>query len=432
MEAHEKTRGTTRRAATPGTARAAVPMPGPQVWERLLTDDLDQWAGRGLERHPAIYDTAQDAEVHTDQGSGVLFCSSNYLGLATHPALIAASAEAMARFGCGSGGSRLTTGSSVLHRRVEQQLAAFFGYPAAVLFATGYQANVSVISSLTGAGVTIISDAQNHASLIDGCRLSRAHTIVVPHSDRDALSQALDEAAAPAMVVTEGVYSMSGDLCPLADIAELAHRRGALLIVDDAHGVGTVGDQGRGMASMVPQRMRPDVLIGTASKALGSEGAFVCCSALIARYLRNHARGYVFSTAPAPSTVAAIGAAMRLLQSQPEHFSALRENISRLGAACVAAHLPVAPSQSPIFCVRIGETARAMTVAARLAADGFIVSPIRYPTVPHGAAMLRVCLMATHTAAQIDGLADCLRRVLAELDEPGVDGHPAVVMKGMT
>ncbi|MDK9295017.1 8-amino-7-oxononanoate synthase [Propionibacterium freudenreichii] len=388
-------------------------------WQALIRADLDKLVADGLERHPATYDTAQCAQARTDQGSGALFCSSNYLGLSTHPVVIAAAAAAAERFGCGAGGSRLTTGSTVLHRRVERQLAQFLGYPEAMLFATGYQANVSVIPALALPGVTILSDAQNHASLIDGCRLGRAPTVVIPHSDPAALDRALARTSGPAVVVAEGVYSMSGDLCPLAGIAGVAHRHGALLVVDDAHGIGTVGIGGRGIASTVPAASRPDVLIGTASKALGVEGAFICCSESMARFLRHHARGYVFSTAPTPMTVAAIGAAIATIESEPEHFISLRNNIDHFGEASARAQLPMAASRGPIFCVRIGDTAVAMAMAAELARRGFLVSPIRYPTVPRNAAMLRVCLMATHTRDQIDGLVDGLRRVLSEPRDAG-------------
>ncbi|MDK9662137.1 aminotransferase class I/II-fold pyridoxal phosphate-dependent enzyme [Propionibacterium freudenreichii] len=259
-----------------------------------------------------------------------------------------------------------------------------------------------------------ISDAQNHASLIDGCRLSRATTVVIPHSDMAALDRALSDAPDAAIVVSEGVNSMSGELCPLAEIAQITHRHGALLVIDDAHGVGTIGEQGRGIASMVPAHMRPDVLIGTASKALGVEGAFVCCSQLVARFVRNRARGYVFSTAASPMTVAAIGAAIEVLESEPEHLASLRANITRLGAAATVSGLPVAPSKSPIFCVRIGQTTRALQIAAGLAGAGLIVSPIRYPTVPRDAAMIRLCLMATHSFDQIDELVLQLRRAMAQ------------------
>ncbi len=275
---------------------------------------LGELRDRGLYRRLRLIEGAQGPRVTLDGRSVLLLCSNNYLGLADEPRVREAAAEAALRWGAGAGASRLISGNMEAHRSLEAGLAEFAGYDAALLFGSGYLANTGAIAALAGAGEVVFSDALNHASIIDGCRLSRAETFVYRHADLDHLEWGLREAGGRgSLIVSDGVFSMDGDVAPLAGLLELARRHGARLMVDDAHAIGAIGPGGRGSVAAAGLSGEVDVVVGTLGKALGSYGAYVCATPETTDYLLNTARPFIFSTAPPPPAVGAAAAALELL-----------------------------------------------------------------------------------------------------------------------
>ena len=378
--------------------------------DNVAEQQCDNWHSQGLERTPAIFSTGQTPVTTIDSHEYVLFSSSNYLGLAEHPAVTKAAADALNRFGAGSGGSRLTTGTTDLHAQVEHDFARFLGYEDSVFFSAGFMANAGVLQALAGPGTLIVSDERNHASIIDGCRLAKAQGATVrvySHRDPAHVDELLRGHSGEAIVVTDGLFSMDGTLAPVPELLAVCHARGAALMVDDAHGTGTLGARGRGITehfSLVDDH--PDILVATSSKALGVEGGAVAASAPVAALLRQKARTFVYSTSSTPATCAAVSAAIGVLEGEDSPVPALHRNIRRL-----AGHLGMGEWQSPIIPVPIGDETQAVNASAALREAGYFVPAIRWPTVPRGAAMLRVTVMATHTDAQIDGLADVISRL---------------------
>ncbi|MBF4546726.1 8-amino-7-oxononanoate synthase [Corynebacterium afermentans subsp. lipophilum] len=370
----------------------------------------EDWRSQGLERTPAMFGTGQTPVATIDGREYVLFSSSNYLGLAEHPAVTKAASDALKQFGAGSGGSRLTTGTTDLHTQVERAFARFLGYDDAVFFSAGFMANAGVLQALAGPDTLILSDERNHASIIDGCRLAKAQGATVRvyrHRDPAHVDELLRQHSGEAIVVTDGLFSMDGTLAPVPELLTICRTRGAALMVDDAHGTGTLGATGRGITehfSLIDDH--PDVLVATSSKALGVEGGAVAASAPVAALLRQKARTFVYSTSSTPATCAAVSAAIGVLESDGSPVTALHRNIRRL-----AGHLGMGDWASPIIPVPIGDEAKAVDASATLREARYFVPAIRWPTVPRGAAMLRVTVMATHTDAQIDGLADVISRL---------------------
>ena len=377
--------------------------------EQAVQARLQQWDEDGLWRSPSVFASGQTPNAIVQQAGdycvreAVLFSSSNDLGLAEHPDIAHAAKEAIDEYGVGSGGSRLTTGSGKLHIEAEAAVASFTGYPDAVLFASGYQANISTLQALASPELTIVSDARNHASIIDGCRLAKANgatVVVTPHRDVEAVDKALSSRTTEyVLVVTDGLFSMDGVLAPLPDLYKVTDNHGAWLMVDDAHAFGTIGATGRGLPEHFG--IRPDIQLITASKALGAEGALVATSGPVAQLLRQQARSFVFSTSPTPAICAAITAGVNLLGTNPNLVGGLQDNFSywhqRRGTL---------KPEGPIIPIHVGDESVAMEASAALLERGFIVPAIRWPTVPHGAAILRVTLMATHTKTQIDALCN--------------------------
>jgi 8-amino-7-oxononanoate synthase len=352
----------------------------------------------------------------------LLFAGSNYLDLAHHPAVVEAATRAARDLGCAAAGSRLINGNLAVHEALEDQLAEFLGTESALTFSTGYMANLGVIPTLVGAGDAVVSDALNHASIVDACRLSRATLRVFPHADVEGLAAALDEVASFArrtLVVVDGVYSMDGDLAPLAEIVRCAKGHGAMVMLDDAHGFGTLGARGRGTAEELGVEHGVDVFVGTLGKALGSFGAFVAGSKLLRELLVNTARSFIFTCALPPPQVAAARAALALLATEAWRREQLASNAARLRSRLGECGISTAPSTTHIVPVVVGESAAAMELCERLLARGFYAQGIRHPSVAEGTARLRITPMATHTAAEIDALAAA---VVAELSR--LPGHP--------
>ncbi|MCG7292658.1 8-amino-7-oxononanoate synthase [Corynebacterium afermentans] len=374
---------------------------------RLHSED---WRSQGLERTPAFFGTGQTPVATIDGREYVLFSSSNYLGLAEHPTVTEAASDALNQFGAGSGGSRLTTGTTDLHTQVERDFARFLGYDDAVFFSAGFMANTGVLQALAGPDTLILSDERNHASIIDGCRLAKAQGATVRvyrHRDPAHVDELLRQHSGEAIVVTDGLFSMDGTLAPVPELLTICRTRGAALMVDDAHGTGTLGARGRGITehfSLIDDH--PDIHVATSSKALGVEGGAVATSAPVAALLRQKARTFVYSTSSTPATCAAVSAAIGMLERQDSPVPALHRNIRRL-----AGHLGMGDWASPIIPVPIGDETKAVNASATLREAGYFVPAIRWPTVPRGAAMLRVTVMATHTFEQIDGLADVISRL---------------------
>ena len=363
-------------------------------------------------------DTAQDARIMLDGAQVLLFCSNNYLGLANHPELRAAAREAVDRFGCGSGASRLISGNMRLHEELEERLAGFKQYPACILFGSGYAANVGVLSALMEEGDVIFSDALNHASIIDGCRLSRADVRIYRHRDTGHLESLIKDAAGyrKRMIVTDTLFSMDGDLAPLPDLVELARRHGCMLMLDEAHAVGVMGTSGRGVAEHYGLDAAADISIGTLGKALGSFGAFAVCRPAVREFLVNHARSLIYSTSLPPPVLAAAARALEIMEAEPGRRERLMENADRLAQGIGALGFSVPEPVTPIQSVVLGDEARAMSVCEALLARGVYAQGIRPPTVPPGTSRIRFSLMATHTDEEIRHALDALASSLAATD----------------
>jgi len=381
---------------------------------RDLADELAALDAAGLRRRLRAIGSAPDPEVRIEGRRVLHFCSNNYLGLATHPALRRAAIAAIERWGCGAGASRLVSGHTELHARVEARLAAFKGVEAALLFPTGYHANVGAIGALVGRGDHVYSDALNHASIVDGCRLARATVHVYPHGDARALDAALG--ATPRggrrLIVTDSVFSMDGDRAPLAEIVALAEAHGALVMVDEAHATGVFGPGGAGLASELGVAGRIAVHMGTLGKALGGAGAYVAGSRDLVDVVLNRARSFVYTTALPPASVAAAAAALDVVAAEPERRARVLAHADRLRVGLRALGLD-ARGDTQVVPVWLGDNARAVAFAERLLAAGVLAGAIRPPTVPAGTARLRVTPMATHTSDQIDRALDAFARALA-------------------
>ena len=379
--------------------------------DEIAAAKLDALRERGTYRRMRVLDGAQGPRMRVDGREVLLFAGSNYLDLARHPEVVEASAHAARDLGCAAGGSRLITGNLTLHEELEEDLAKFFGAEAALAFGTGYMANVGVIPALVGRGDVVVSDALSHASIIDGCRLSRADVRVFPHGDLDALESLLREAAAShprVLLAIDGVYSMDGDVAPVAEMVSLARRFGALVLLDDAHGTGTLGATGRGSAELCGVLEGVDVHLGTLGKALGSFGAFVVGERALRELLVNTARSFIFSCALAPPQVAAARAALQVAAREPWRRASLQSGAKRLRDGLARHGISTAPSTTHIVPVVIGDNARTMAICERLLAQGLYAQGIRHPSVPEGSARLRLTPMATHREEEIDALVEAV------------------------
>ena len=383
-----------------------------------LEQGLKDIDARGLRRRRRIADTPCAAHMTVDGREIVGFASNDYLGLAAHPQLVAALAEGAQRYGAGSGGSHLLGGHSRAHAQLEDNLAAFVGgfvdAPRALYFSTGYMANLATLTALAGRGTTLFSDALNHASLIDGARLSRAEVQIYPHADTDALSVLLDASTAETkLIVTDSVFSMDGDVAPLPRLLELAERHGAWLVVDDAHGFGVLGPQGRGAIARAALRSPHLISIGTLGKAAGVSGAFVTAHATVIEWLVQRARPYIFTTASTPAVAHAVSASVRIIASAEgdARRAHLQQLIERTRAMLkTTPWLPV-DSHTAVQPLIIGSNEAALAAAEALDHAGLWVPAIRPPTVPVGTSRLRISLSAAHSHDDLDRLDAALARL---------------------
>ncbi len=379
---------------------------------------LDEIGRAGLLRELRVNGGPPGPRVRLDGRDDVLLlCSNDYLGLANHPDVRAAAAAAAERWGAGAGASRLVGGGMVPHAQLEDELAAFKGTETALLFGSGYLANLGVVAALAGTGEAVLSDAHNHASIVDGCRLAAAETIVYDHANLDALAAGLERAGGRrSTIVTDAVFSMDGELAPLEGIVELARRHRARVVVDEAHATGVVGPGGRGLVAALGLEREVDVVVGTLSKALGSYGAFAGCDARVRSFLVNRARTLIYSTAPPPPAVGAAREALRILREQPARVDRLRANARVLRGALADSGLGVEPGDMPIVPLLVGDPRAATALCERALQEGTFAQAIRPPTVPVGTSRLRLVARADHAAADLRAAAGTLARLAAELE----------------
>ena len=379
-----------------------------------LSQNLQARRADDLYRRRQVLDGPQGVEVCIEGRSYLSFCSNDYLGLANHPEVVAAFHRGLDEYGAGSGAAHLISGHSRAHHALEEELAAFVGRPRALLFSTGYMANLGVIPALVGHGDRVFEDQANHASLLDGARLSGARLMRYRHGDYAALEQRLADApTGEYLVATDGVFSMDGDLAPLPGLAELAAAHGAWLLVDDAHGLGVIGPGGRGTAAhygLAPAQV--PILMGTLGKAFGTFGAFVAGSETLVETLIQEARTYIYTTAPPPAAAAATRAALRLVREQDWRREQLQALVRRFREGAAQLGLELADSPTPIQPLIVGEATAALHLGETLRARGILIGAIRPPTVPPGSARLRITFSAAHSAAQVDRLLDALEQLM--------------------
>jgi glycine C-acetyltransferase len=381
---------------------------------RTFHEELDSLREQGLFRSMRLLEGEQSGRVILDGRSVLLLCSNNYLGLANHPALKEAAIRGVERYGVSSGASRLVSGNMELHEMLEARIAAFKGTEAALVFNSGYAANTGIIPVLAGKGDVIFSDRLNHASIVDGCLLSRARLVRYPHNDMAALRRLLDETSPSGrrLIVVDGVFSMDGDLAPLRELVALKKEYDALLMVDDAHGTGVLGKGGRGSAELCGVMAEIDIQMGTFGKALGSFGAYAASSREIADMLINRSRSFIFSTSLPPAVLATSLAAVDLVDS-PEGAE-LRERLTRnanlFRGALKAAGYDTMGSVTQIVPVTVGEAGPAMEFSRLLLEEGVFVQGIRPPTVPAGSCRLRCTVMATHTLDDLTRTAEVITK----------------------
>jgi 8-amino-7-oxononanoate synthase len=356
----------------------------------------------GLRRRTRLVSGPQGPHVVIDGKPVLLLCSANYLGLADHPRVRQAAGEAAMRWGVGAGAARVVCGTMTIHRRLEDRLAAFCGRETALLFGSGYLANTGVIPALARAGDVVFCDELSHASILDGCRLSGAEVFLYDHGDLDHLAWGIEQAEGRgALIVSDSVFAVDGDLAPLAGIVEMAARHGLRTLVDEAHGLGTIGPEGRGALAAAGLEEHVDVIVGTLGHALGSYGAFVACDQDMARYLMNAARTFANSTALAPPAVAGALAALDLIEQRPRLIDRLRANAAALRDELGRAGFRLSTSETPIATLAVGASDLALRICEAALSRGVFAEALRPPAVPALAACLRLSVMATHREAEL-------------------------------
>jgi len=377
-----------------------------------LADELKSLEAAGLRRHRRVQESPQGARIVADGREYLSFCSNDYLGLASHPALIEAAQSAAARYGVGAGASHLVSGHSVLHHALESELAAFTGLPSALLFSTGYMANLGIVTALAGRDDEIFADKLNHASLNDAVLLSRAKFTRYPHLDLVVLEKRLAASRAKRkLVVTDAVFSMDGDMAPVPELLALCERHDALLVLDDAHGFGVLGRTGRGVLEHFGIASERIVYMATLGKAAGVFGAFVAGSAELTDYLVQRARTYIYTTATPPLLSSALSTSLRLIEAETWRRERLRELIAGLSQSLKLRRWRLMDSATPIQPVVIGANQETLAVSEALRQRGIWAPAIRPPTVPKGEARLRISLSAAHTVEDVARLAQVLNEL---------------------
>ncbi len=348
--------------------------------------------------------SAQDTQVMIDGRKILMFGSNSYLGLTNHPEIKKAAIDAIECYGTGCSGSRFLNGSLDIHRKLEEELAELVGFPGAIVFSTGFQANLGAISTMVDRGEYVITDRYDHASIIDGCRLSFGRKLKFLHNDMEDLDRVL-RALPPdsgKLVVVDGVYSMEGDIAPLPEIAQLCERHRAALMVDDAHGIGVMGKYGAGTTNHFGLEKKVNMIMGTFSKSLASLGGFIAADDDTIEYLKHKSRALIFSASMPPSNVEAVRAALRIMKREPERIERLWAITARMREGLRAIGYDIGVSETPIIPVRVGDSLTAFKMCKELQNEGVFVNPVVAPAVPENDCILRVSLMATHTPEQVD------------------------------
>ncbi|AMP12144.1 8-amino-7-oxononanoate synthase [Collimonas arenae] len=367
-----------------------------------------------LLRKRRIVDGPQGPLLDVDGRQYLAFCSNDYLGLANHPALHAAAAAGLEKYGVGASASALISGHTSVVEELEQALAAFVGMPRALHFSTGYMANMGTIPALVGPGDVVFSDRLNHACLIDGARLSGAQFRIYPHADVARLEELLAKSSSPRkLIVTDAIFSMDGDIAPLPELLALCEKYDAWMLVDDAHGFGVLGPQGRGSLAHFGIQSQRILYMGTLGKAAGVAGAFVAGDALLIEWLLQRARTYVFTTASPPLLASALLAAVKVMQDEDWRHQHLRELIARLRSGLAGLPWPLLPSETAVQALIVEDNQLALDLMEGLREQGISVPAIRPPTVPKGTARLRISLSAAHSIEQVDQLASALHALAA-------------------
>jgi glycine C-acetyltransferase len=387
-----------------------------------LSEQLESWRQAGSYFRLRELQSACEPISNFDGREVINLASNNYLGLANDPRLVEASVEAARKFGAGSGAVRTISGTMSLHLELERRIAAFKNVEACVVFQSGFAANAGTVSAILGPEDHIISDSLNHASIIDGCRLSRAKIHVFPHKDVAAAEEKLrklEDQPGRKLLITDGVFSMDGDIGPLPALVELAERYGAVMMIDDAHSSGVLGRNGRGTVDHFGLHGRVDVQVGTLSKAVGVLGGYVCGSRDLIEFLYHRARPFLFSTSHPPAVAAACLAAFDILEKEPERVDQLWRNTRRFQAGLRDAGLSTGESETPITPIIVGETAAAFEYSRRLFEAGLYTTGIGFPTVPQGKARVRAIVTSAHTTKQLDRAVDILAKTAREMGFAG-------------
>lgn len=360
-------------------------------------------------------DSDQDTEVLMNGCRVLMMGSNNYLGLTNHPEVKAAAIGAITRYGTGCAGSRFLNGTLRIHLDLEDELAEFTGKEAALLYSTGFQVNQGVIATLAARDHSLVIDRTDHASIIDGCRLAFGRTIKFEHNDMAELERVLKGLNGSAMIVVDGVFSMEGDIAPLPDIVRLAKQYNCDVMVDDAHSIGVLGPKGDGTAAHFGLTNDVDLIMGTFSKSLASIGGFIAGDTSVIDYLKHHSRALIFSASPAPASVAAAQAALRILLREPERREKLWDNTRRLWSNLYSAGIKFGNSQTPIVPILIGDDLSTFKVCRLLQERGVFVNPVVSPAVPPGGSLIRLSVMSTHSFDQIDRAVEVLGQILKEI-----------------
>jgi glycine C-acetyltransferase len=387
-----------------------------------LSDQLEAWKNAGTYQRLRVLESACEPVSRVDGREVINLASNNYLGLANHPKLVEAAIAAAKQYGAGSGAVRTISGTMSLHMELERRIAAFKHTEACVVFQSGFAANAGTVSAVLTPEDHIISDALNHASIIDGCRLSKAKIHVFPHKDTQAAGKILQDLTGKPghkLLITDGVFSMDGDIGPLPALVELADKYGAIMMIDDAHSSGVLGRNGRGTVDHFNLHGRVDIQVGTLSKAIGCLGGYVCGSRDLIEYLYHRARPFLFSTSHPPSVAASCLAAFDILENEPERIQQLWDNTRYFKAGLTSAGFNTGDSETPITPVLVGEAAKAHAFSKALFENGLWATGIGFPTVPEGRARIRTIVTATHTRDMLDRALEILLRVGRQMNIVG-------------
>ncbi|NWF52102.1 MAG: pyridoxal phosphate-dependent aminotransferase family protein [Nitrospirae bacterium] len=375
-------------------------------------DKAKELIANGLYPYFRVIESAQEPEIIMNGRRMIMIGSNNYLGLTNHPKVKEAAIEAIRKYGTGCAGSRFLNGTLDIHVELEEKLAHFMRKDAALVFSTGFQVNLGVISALVGKDDIVIIDKMDHASIIDGCRLSFGDIKKFKHNDMNDLERLLKgHESRDKLIVVDGVFSMEGDIAHLPEIVRLARKYGARVMVDDAHGIGVLGKTGRGTAEHFGLEEEVDLIMGTYSKSLASIGGFVAGSADVIHYIKHFARSLIFSASPPPASVASVGAALDIIENEPERREKLWRNTRKMLNGFIELGFEVGPSQTPIIPIVVGENENAFTMSMMLQEEGIFANVAVSPAVPNGRALIRTSYMATHTDEHLDKVLAAFKKV---------------------